>query len=66
MKRGEYCAHLRPDYDKLEMAHYITRHPETDEISWEPSSMKEELMRLGLIERDGDGNQNVQGRRGRS
>lgn len=49
MKRGEPCAHLRPDYDRMEMAHYIQRDPDTGEISWEPTSVEEELRRLGLI-----------------
>ena len=49
MKRHEACAHLRPDYNRLEVAHHIVRDPVTDEISWEPSSMEEELRRLGLI-----------------
>ena len=48
MKRGEYCAHLRPDYNRLEVAHHIKRDPVTDEISWEPTGMQEELIRLGL------------------
>lgn len=52
MKRGEPCAHLKPDYDRLELAHYIIRDPETDEISWEPTSLELELARLGLIERE--------------
>lgn len=49
MKRHEPCAHLRPAYDRLEVAHHIVRDPVTDEISWEPSSMEAELERLGLI-----------------
>lgn len=49
MKRSEPCAHLRPDYDKLENAHYIWRDTETDEISWEPTGIENELIRLGLI-----------------
>lgn len=49
MKRHEPCAHLRPDYDRLEMAHHIVRHPDTDEISWPPTDMVAELKRLGLI-----------------
>lgn len=49
MKRNAPCTHLRPDYTRLEMAHHIVRHPITDEISWEPCSMEEELARLGLI-----------------
>lgn len=48
MKRGEYCAHLRPDYDRLEVAHHIKRDPVTDEISWPPTNMEDELKRLGL------------------
>lgn len=49
MRRNEPCAHLRPDYERLETAHHIVRHPITDEISWPPTDIKEDLMRLGLI-----------------
>jgi hypothetical protein len=49
MKRHEPCAHLRPDYDRLEVAHHIRRDPVTDEISWEPTGMLQELARLGLV-----------------
>jgi hypothetical protein len=49
MKRYEPCAHLRPAYDKLEVAHYIQRDPDTGEISWEPTAIEDELRRLGLI-----------------
>jgi hypothetical protein len=49
MKRHEPCAHLRPDYNRLEVAHHITRDPESYEISWEPCAMEDELRRLGLI-----------------
>ena len=49
MKRHEPCAHLRPDYDRLEVAHHIVRDPVTDEVSWEPSSIEAELQRLGLV-----------------
>jgi len=49
MKRHEPCAHLRPDYDRLELAHYIWRDPDTGEISWEPTAIEDELRRLGLI-----------------
>ena len=52
MKRGETCAHMRPDYDKLEMAHHIVRHPDTYEISWPPCGIEEELIRLGLITKE--------------
>lgn len=51
MKRGEPCTHMRPDYNKMEVAHYIWRDPETDEISWEPTEIEEELIRLGLMEK---------------
>ena len=57
MRRNEPCAHLRPDYNRLEMAHHIRRDPDTAEISWEPTSMEDELKRLGLwaeIEKDID------------
>ena len=49
MKRNEPCAHLRPDYDRLEQAHHIKRDPDTGEISWPPTGMMNELERLGLI-----------------
>jgi hypothetical protein len=49
MKRNEPCAHLRPDYDRLEMAHHITKDPDTGEISWEPTGLENELIRLGLL-----------------
>lgn len=49
MKRHEPCAHLRPDYRKMEIAHYIVRDPDTGEVSWEPTGIEEELIRLGLI-----------------
>lgn len=49
MKRHEPCTHLRPSYDRLEVAHHITRDPDTGEISWEPTAIEGELMRLGLI-----------------
>ena len=49
MKRDQPCAHLRPDYSRLDDASYIKRDPITDEISWPPTRMEDELMRLGLI-----------------
>lgn len=49
MRRNEPCAHLRPAYDRTEIAHHITKDPDTGEISWEPSSIEDELVRLGLI-----------------
>lgn len=52
MKRHEPCAHLRPDYDRLEVSHHIVRHPITDEISWPPCGMEDELIRLGLIKKE--------------
>lgn len=52
MRRHEPCAHLRPDYDRLETAHHITRNPDTYEISWPPSRIEDELIRLGLIEKE--------------
>jgi hypothetical protein len=33
----------------MEISHYITRDPDTGEVSWEPTEMDEELIRLGLI-----------------
>ncbi len=50
MKRHEPCAHLRPDYNRLEQAHYIKRDPDTDEISWPPTGMMNELRHLGLLD----------------
>lgn len=55
MRRNEPCAHLRPDYNRLELAHYIVLDPETREVSWEPHKMVDELIRLRLIERDSNG-----------
>lgn len=55
MKRHEPCAHLRPDYDRLDVAHYIYRDVETDEISWEPIGTIAELIRLGLIDKIEEG-----------
>jgi hypothetical protein len=52
MRRSEPCAHLRPAYDRLEVAHHIRRDPVTDEISWEPTRMMDELKRLGLVDAD--------------
>ena len=49
MKRHEPCTHLRPSYDRLEVAHHIIRDPDTGEISWEPTAIEDELRRLGLI-----------------
>jgi len=49
MRRNEPCAHLRPDYDRLEQAHHIRRDPVTDEISWPPTGMMAELAHLGLM-----------------
>ena len=49
MKRHEPCTHLRPSYDRLELAHYIWRDPDTGEVSWEPTAIENELIRLGLI-----------------
>jgi len=52
MRRNEPCAHLRPDYDRLEQAHHIKTDPETGEISWPPIGIKLDLKRLGLITED--------------
>lgn len=49
MRRGEPCAHLRPDYDRLEVAHHIRRDPVTDEVSWPPGGLEHDLRRLGLM-----------------
>lgn len=55
MKRNQPCAHLRPDYSRLEEAHYVRRDPDTYEISWPPTRMEDELMRLGLIPKQNEG-----------
>lgn len=52
MKRHEPCAHLRPDYDRLEEAHHVVRDPITDEISWPPTAMHDVLFKLGLISKE--------------
>lgn len=49
MKRNEPCTHLRPDYSRLENAHYIWKDPDTGEVSWEPTGLEGELIRLGLL-----------------
>jgi hypothetical protein len=51
MKRNAPCAHMRPAYDRMDDAAYIVRDPETDEISWPPSRIADELVRLGLIDK---------------
>lgn len=40
---------LRPDYARLAEAHHVKRCPVTDEISWPPSNMVDQLRKLGLI-----------------
>ena len=52
MRRSEPCAHLRPAYDRLEDAFYISRDPDTHEVSWPPTRMMDELKRLGLVNAD--------------
>ena len=49
MRRGEPCAHLRPDYSSLEEAHHIRVDEYTGEISWPPTGLENALVRLGLI-----------------
>jgi hypothetical protein len=49
MRRNQPCAHLRPDYSRLDDAYYIVRNPVTEEVSWPPTRMEDELVRLGLI-----------------
>jgi hypothetical protein len=53
MRRGAPCAHLRPDYDRMEQAHYITVDPATGEISWPPTRIEDELKALGLLWHNG-------------
>ena len=50
MTRNRPCAHLRPDYARLDDAAYIHRDPVTDEITWPPCRIEDELKRLGLLE----------------
>lgn len=50
MRRNQSCPHLRPDYSRLDDAYYIVRDPKTDEVSWPPTRMEDELRRLGLID----------------
>lgn len=40
---------LQPDWSRLEEAHLIKRDPVTDEISWPPTSLEEQLRKAGLI-----------------
>lgn len=40
---------LRPDYQRLAEAHHIKRDPHTDEISWPPTSMVQQLREAGLL-----------------
>lgn len=49
MRKSEPCTHLRPDYSRIEDAAYIRRDPKTDEVSWPPTRMMDELRRLGLV-----------------
>ena len=43
---------MLPDPARLQAAEHIRRDPITDEISWEPSSMEQQLIELGLINRE--------------
>jgi hypothetical protein len=52
MRRGQSCAYLQPDYDRLEDAFYISRDPDTHEVSWPPTRMMDELRRFGLVDAD--------------
>jgi len=52
MRRYQPCAHLQPAYDRLEDAFYISRDPDTHEVSWPPTRMIDELKRLGLVDAD--------------
>jgi len=40
---------LRPAYDRLANAHHVKRDPVTDEISWEPTRLEDELRKAGLL-----------------
>ena len=40
---------LRPDYQRLADTHRIKRNPVTDEISWPPSSLVDDLRKAGLL-----------------
>lgn len=50
MRRSDPCAHLRPDYARLEDAFYISRNPDTHEVSWPPTRMMDQLEKLGLVD----------------
>ena len=45
---------LMPDADRLTEAHHIRRDPDTDEITWPPSSMAAILRTLKLIDTEKD------------
>lgn len=40
---------LRPAYDRLANARHIKRDPITDEISWEPTDLVQQLREAGLV-----------------
>jgi hypothetical protein len=52
MKRSDPCNNLCPDYNRLEDAFYISRDPDTYEVSWPFTRMMDELKRLGLVNAD--------------
>ena len=45
---------LIPDADRLVDAHHVRRDPDTDEITWPPSSMAAILRTLKLIDTEKD------------
>ncbi len=49
MRKNQPCAHLRPDYARIDDAAYVHRDPDTAEVSWPPTHMEDELRRLCLI-----------------
>lgn len=50
MRRNQRCTKTGFDASRLDDAYYIVRDPKTDEVSWPPTRMEDELRRLGLID----------------
>lgn len=49
MRRNQRCTKTGFDASRLDDAYYIVRNPVTEEVSWPPTRMEDELVRLGLI-----------------
>lgn len=47
--KQRYAGILQPDWSRLEQAHLIKRHPVTDEVTWEPTGLEDQLRKAGLI-----------------